>query len=171
MLKSLRRVRYWLRLIAVTSVAENLDKRLSEGRVGGWVAGVLGLLSVALCRPWGLQRLRLHRRTAHVRDRDSPCSRRQASAGRQNNTDEQRRPPARRSFRRNRCRSRRRAPDPKLSPWLESVRSDRVCRSGGRPRGDCDRRDNSSSASRHADRSDRGAAVRVTGTGVQTQSC
>jgi len=48
MLKSLRRVRYWLRLIAVTSVAENLDKRLSEGRVGGWVAGVLGLLSVAL---------------------------------------------------------------------------------------------------------------------------
>ena len=34
--------------IAVTSVAENLDKRLSEGRVGAWVAGVLGLLSVAL---------------------------------------------------------------------------------------------------------------------------
>ncbi len=34
--------------IVVTSIAENLDKRLSEGRVGAWVAGVLGLLSVAL---------------------------------------------------------------------------------------------------------------------------
>lgn len=34
--------------LTVTSVAESLDKRFAQSRVGAWVAGVLGLLSVCL---------------------------------------------------------------------------------------------------------------------------